>query len=74
MIPQEAVIAANRFGFGADPDAMSAIAKDPKAWVKRQIVPEKQLPRTARSSAVDDGRPDGVLPLVARLPQGNPVH
>jgi hypothetical protein len=44
MISQDAVIAANRFGFGADPDAMSTVAKDPKAWVKRQIVPEKQLP------------------------------
>src|SRR6478735_6201057 len=56
MIPQEAVIAANRFGFGADPDAMSAIAKDPKAWVKRQIVPEKQLPAplAALPSTMDD--------------------
>ena len=56
MISQDAVIAANRFGFGADPDAMSTVAKDPKGWVKRQIVPEKQLPAplAALPSTMDD--------------------
>ncbi len=56
MISQDAVIAANRFGFGANPDAMSAIASDPKLWVKRQIVPEKRLPAplAALPSTLDD--------------------
>ena len=44
MITQDAVIAANRFGFGATPDEMTTIAKDPRAWVSKQIVAEKTLP------------------------------
>jgi uncharacterized protein (DUF1800 family) len=56
MISQDAVVAANRFGFGADPDAMRAIASDPRAWVKQQIVPEKHLPAplAALPSTMDD--------------------
>jgi uncharacterized protein (DUF1800 family) len=56
MISQDAVIAANRFGFGADPTAMRVIANDPRSWVKQQIVPEKHLPSplAALPSTMDD--------------------
>jgi uncharacterized protein (DUF1800 family) len=56
MITQDAVVAANRFGFGATPDEMAAIAKDPRGWVARQIVPEKQLPAALAElpSTMDD--------------------
>ena len=64
MIPQDAVIAANRFGFGANPDAMSAIAsKTRKRWVKRRSR-RKSAARAACRASVDAGRPDGVFPLV----------
>ena len=56
MISQDAVVAANRFGFGASPEAMAAIAKNPRTWVKRQIVPEKHVPAplAALPSTMDD--------------------
>lgn len=56
MITQDAVIAANRFGYGATPDEMAAIAKDPHAWVTKQIVAEKKLPAplAALPSTMDD--------------------
>jgi uncharacterized protein (DUF1800 family) len=56
MISQDAVIAANRFGFGANPDEMNAIARDPRGWIKAQITPEKKLPAplAALPSTMDD--------------------
>jgi len=56
MITQDAVVAANRFGFGASPDEMTTIAKDPHAWVTKQIVAEKKLPDplAALPSTMDD--------------------
>src|SRR3569833_4528036 len=36
-----ASIAANRFGFGARPGELDAIAKDPRAWLTRQLAPEE---------------------------------
>ena len=35
----EAAIAANRFGFGARPGDLDAIAGDPRGWLKAQIGP-----------------------------------
>jgi uncharacterized protein (DUF1800 family) len=35
-----ASIAANRFGFGARPGELDAIAKDPRAWLTRQLTAE----------------------------------
>ncbi|HEX4507205.1 MAG TPA: DUF1800 domain-containing protein [Alphaproteobacteria bacterium] len=35
-----ASIAANRFGLGAKPGELDAIAKDPRAWLSRQLVAE----------------------------------
>lgn len=56
MITQDAVIAANRFGFGAAPDEMATIARDPHAWVTKQIAPETKLPAAlaALPSTMDD--------------------
>ena len=56
MITKDAVVAANRFGFGASPEEIAAIAKDPRGWVGRQIAPEKKLPAplAALPSTMDD--------------------
>ncbi len=56
MISQDAVIAANRFGFGEPPDDMAALASDPRGWVTTQIGAEKQLPAplAALPSTMDD--------------------
>jgi len=56
MITKDAVVAANRFGFGATPDEITAIANDPHAWVRQQIAPEKKLPAplAALPSTMDD--------------------
>jgi uncharacterized protein (DUF1800 family) len=56
MITHDAVVAANRFGFGAAPDEMATIAADPHGWVLAQIVPEKQLPAALATlpSTLDD--------------------
>jgi uncharacterized protein (DUF1800 family) len=56
MITQDAVVAANRFGYGASPDQVAAIAADARGWVKQQIVAEKQLPAplAALPSTLDD--------------------
>jgi uncharacterized protein (DUF1800 family) len=56
MITQDAVVAANRFGFGASPSQMATIAADPRGWVKQQIVAESALPATlaALPSTLDD--------------------
>jgi uncharacterized protein (DUF1800 family) len=52
----EAVIAANRFGLGARPGEVARIAGDPKAWLKAQLAPERELPAplAALPSTVDD--------------------
>ncbi|NWG45192.1 MAG: DUF1800 domain-containing protein [Alphaproteobacteria bacterium] len=39
-----AAIAANRFGLGARPDDLPAIAEDPRGWLKSQLTPETELP------------------------------
>jgi uncharacterized protein (DUF1800 family) len=37
---QAAAIAANRFGYGARPGELKAIAGDPRGWVKAQLAPQ----------------------------------
>ena len=56
MITQDAVVAANRFGYGASPDQVETIATDPRGWVKQQIVAERSLPAplAALPSTFDD--------------------
>jgi len=56
MITQDAVVAANRFGFGEPPDEMREITQDPRGWVKQQIVAEQTLPAplAALPSTIDD--------------------
>lgn len=44
MISRDAVTAAQRFGFGADPDELTMIDSDPRAWVGAQIQAEETLP------------------------------
>jgi uncharacterized protein (DUF1800 family) len=44
MSLDQAVIAANRFGYGARPGELRAIAGDPRGWVKSQIAPERAPP------------------------------
>jgi len=44
MSLDEAAIAANRFGLGARPGDLKAIAGDPRGWLKAQLKPEASLP------------------------------
>jgi uncharacterized protein (DUF1800 family) len=44
MSLEEAAIAANRFGLGARPGELKAIAGDPRGWLKAQLKPEDRLP------------------------------
>jgi uncharacterized protein (DUF1800 family) len=44
MSLQDAAIAANRFGFGARPGDLAAIAGDPRGWLKAQLAPERAPP------------------------------
>src|SRR5580704_3891079 len=44
MSLDEAAIAANRFGLGARPGDLKAIAGDPRGWLKAQLTPEAGLP------------------------------
>jgi uncharacterized protein (DUF1800 family) len=37
-----AAIAANRFGFGAKPGELDAIAAEPQAWLRQQLIPQPQ--------------------------------
>lgn len=37
MLPSQAAIAANRFGFGAAPAEAALIAADPRGWLLRQL-------------------------------------
>ncbi len=56
MSLHEAAIAANRFGFGARPGELAAIAGDPRGWVKAQLAPERSTPSAlaALPTAEDD--------------------
>ena len=44
MSLDQAAIAANRFGLGARPGELQAIAGDPRGWLKAQLKPEERLP------------------------------
>ena len=44
MSLHEAAIAANRFGLGARPGELRAIAGDPRGWLRAQLVAETTLP------------------------------
>lgn len=44
MSLQDAAIAANRFGLGARPGEIKAIAGDPRGWLKAQLTPETTPP------------------------------
>jgi uncharacterized protein (DUF1800 family) len=46
-----ASIAANRFGFGAKPGELAAIAQDPRGWLKSQLVPTGEGPVAVESPA-----------------------
>jgi len=56
MSLQDAAIAANRFGLGARPGELKAIAGDPRGWLKAQLTPEKALP--APLAALPDTQDD----------------
>lgn len=42
-------IALNRFGLGIGPEEFKAVENDPKAWIKRQIVPRQAVPAALRT-------------------------
>ncbi len=44
MSLEQAAIASNRFGLGARPGELKAIAGDPRGWLKDQLKPEASLP------------------------------
>ena len=44
MSLETAAIATNRFGLGARPGEMRAVAGDPQGWLEAQIAPERALP------------------------------
>ena len=44
MSLQDAAIAVNRFGFGARPGDIQAVANDPRGWLKAQLTAEKSVP------------------------------
>ena len=44
MSLEHAAIAANRFGLGARPGDLKAIAGDPRGWLLEQLRPERELP------------------------------
>ena len=46
-----AAIAANRFGFGAKPGELDAIAADPRAWLRQQLIPQTPASTGTPSSA-----------------------
>ncbi|MGA0602033.1 DUF1800 domain-containing protein [Caulobacter sp. KR2-114] len=56
MSLQDAAIAANRFGLGARPGELKAIAGDPRGWLKAQLAPETALP--APLAALPDTQDD----------------
>ena len=56
MSLERAALAASRFGYGARPGELRAIAGDPVGWVKAQLTPERGPPPaiTALPAAEDD--------------------
>jgi uncharacterized protein (DUF1800 family) len=81
-----ATIAVNRFGLGARPGDIEAVAHDPKGWLLAQLVPETVLPAplAALPSTLDDlsafprwttelarkGRAQGLDPALLRPAEG----
>ncbi|MEO0421209.1 MAG: DUF1800 domain-containing protein [Pseudomonadota bacterium] len=49
MSLHDATIAANRFGLGARPGDLTAIAKDPRGWLLAQLTPTSALPSALRA-------------------------
>jgi uncharacterized protein (DUF1800 family) len=78
MSLDQAVIAANRFGFGARPGDLAAIAGDPRGWVKSQLTPERTppAPLAALPPAEDDVLAFGRFLVAQRLvgPNGDRVR
>ncbi|MBC7769028.1 MAG: DUF1800 domain-containing protein [Phycisphaerales bacterium] len=68
-----AAIAANRFGFGARPGDLRAIAGDPRGWIKAQFAPQASMP--APIAALPPGEDDllafGRWIAARRLRRGN---
>src|SRR5262245_62046903 len=56
MVSRDAVIAAQRFGFGESPDALASIDADPHGWLHSQIGPTSPLPAPLSElpSTIDD--------------------
>lgn len=69
MSLDHAAIAANRFGFGARPGELNAIAGDPRGWIKAQFTPERALPAplAALPPAEDDVLAFGRFYVAQRL-------
>ena len=78
MSLQDAAIAANRFGFGARPGELNAIAGDPRGWIKAQLAPERSTPAAlaALPPAEDDVLAFGRFYVARRLngPNGDKVR
>jgi len=55
-VTRDAAIATNRFGLGARPGDLAAVAADPRGWLLAQLEPERELPAplAALPSAADD--------------------
>ena len=68
-----ATIAANRFGFGARPGELRAIASDPRGWVKGQLGPQAAPPAqiAALPAAEEDLLAFGRWVARRRLSNGN---
>ena len=47
-----AAIAANRFGFGAKPGELAAIAPDPRGWLRQQLSPVAETKQQGSPSAM----------------------
>lgn len=73
MSLEQAALAANRFGFGARPGDLRAIAGDPVGWVKAQLAPERTAPApiAALPPAEDDVLAFGRFYVARRLNSGN---
>jgi uncharacterized protein (DUF1800 family) len=68
-----AALASQRFGFGARPGELRAIANDPRGWVKSQLTPERAPPPPIAGlpSAEDDVLAFGRFLVSQRLNGGN---
>lgn len=73
MSLERAALAANRFGFGARPGELAAIAGDPVGWVKSQLAPERAPPAAiaALPPAEDDVLAFGRFYVAQRLRGAN---